>query len=160
MIELFTALALLLMVLAVAGSLTPMVPGALLSVLGIGVYWYGTGFTRPETWFLAAFILTGLFAVAVDYLSGALAARAGGASTKTSIAAGIAGFLLFFLLGPIGILVGVAGTVLAREYLRSGDTRASTRAAVYSVIGVLGSTAVQFVITVSLLLAFLIALLV
>jgi uncharacterized protein YqgC (DUF456 family) len=160
MVEIFTVAAVLLMVLAVAGSLTPMVPGALLSILGIGIYWYGTGFTRPEAWFLATFVLTGFFAVAVDYLSGVVAARIGGASTKTSIAAGLAGFLLFFVLGPAGILLGVAGTVLVREYLRSGDARASSRAAVYSVIGVLGSTAVQFAITVSLLLAFVVALLV
>lgn len=154
MAEIFTVAAVLLMTLAVAGSLTPMVPGALLSVFGILVYWYGTGFTRPDTWFLSAFVLTGLFTVAFDYLSGIIAAKFGGASTKTSAAAGIAGFLLFFVLGPIGILIGITGTVLVREYLVAGDARKSLRAAVYSGVGVLGSAMVQFVITFTLLSSF------
>ncbi|MFB6191042.1 MAG: DUF456 domain-containing protein [Candidatus Nanohaloarchaea archaeon] len=160
MIEFFTVAAVLLMVLAVAGSFTPMVPGALLSIIGLGVYWYSTGFTRPDAWFLAAFTLTGLFAVATDYLSGIIAARMGGATTRNSAIAGIAGFLLFLALGPLGILLGVAGTVLALEYRRTADSRGSIKAAGYASIGVLGSTAVQFVITVSLLLAFITALLV
>jgi uncharacterized protein YqgC (DUF456 family) len=137
-----------------------MVPGALLSITGILVYWYSTGFARPDTWFLTAFILTGLFAVAMDYLSGVVAAKVGGASTKTSVAAGIAGLLLFFILGPVGILIGVTATVFIREYLRTGNSGQSSKAAVYSTIGVLGSTVVQVVVTVSLLVAFVIALLV
>lgn len=157
--DIWIVLALALMVLGIVGSITPMMPGALLSIAGVLVYWYGNSFTQPDTWFLAAFVLTGLFAVATDYLSGVVAAKAGGASTRTSIAAGVAGFLLFFVLGPIGILVGVAGTVLIREFLRTGDSKDSIKAAVYSTVGVLGSTVVQVVVTVSLLLAFIVALL-
>lgn len=160
MAELFTIAAVLLMVAAVAGSLTPMVPGALLSILGILVYWYGTGFTRPDVWFLAAFILTGLVAVALDYLSGVVAAKIGGASTRNSLVAGIMGLLLFFVLGPIGILIGVAGTVLVLEYHATRDQGNSLKAAFYATLGVLGSAVVQLVITVSLLLTFLAALLI
>ncbi|MFB6292095.1 MAG: DUF456 domain-containing protein [Candidatus Nanohaloarchaea archaeon] len=160
MFELFTAAAVLLMLVAVAGSLTPMAPGALFSIAGILVYWYGTGFTRPDAWFLAAFMITGVVAVLTDYLAGTVAAKAGGASTKTSIAAGVVGLILFLALGPIGILVGVAGTVFIRQYLVSRDRDRSLKAATYSVIGVLGSAVVQLTVTVSLLLAFIIALVV
>ncbi len=160
MVELFTVAAIALMVLAVIGSITPMAPGALLSVAGILVYWYGTGFSRPDTWFLAAFILTGFFAAFMDYLSGVVAAKMGGASTKTSLAAGLVGIVLFFVMGPIGILLGVAGTVFLRHYLVTRDGKGSLRAATYSGVGVLGSVAIQLVVTVSLLTAFLVALLV
>lgn len=160
MAELFTAAAIILMMLAVAGSFTPMVPGALLSIIGIGIYWYGTGFTKPGIWFLAAFVLTGMFAVATDYLAGVAAAKLGGATMRNSALAGIAGFLLFFVLGPAGILIGVAATVLLLEYYRTEDAEGSIKATAYASVGVLGSTAVQLVITVSLLLAFIIALLV
>lgn len=158
--ELFTVAAVALMVLGVVGSLTPMVPGALLSIAGILVYWHGTGYTGPDSVFLAAFIVTGLFAVATDYLAGVVSAKVGGASNRTSIAAGLAGLLLFFIMGPIGILVGVVGAVFVREFLRTDDFRGSLKSAVYSGIGVLGSSVVQFVITVSLLVAFLVALLI
>lgn len=129
-------------------------------MLGILTYWYGTGFTRPGTFFLAAFILTGLFAAATDYLSGIVAARIGGASTRNSAISGIAGLMLFLVLGPIGILVGVAASILLLEYNRTGDSWGSARAAGYASLGVMGSTAVQLVITVSLLVAFIVALLV
>ncbi len=158
--EFFTLLAILLMLLAVAGSFTPVLPGALLSIGGILVYWWSTGYTSPGTFFLTAFILTGLTAALVDYFGGALAARAGGASSRTSVAAGMAGMLLFFVAGPIGILAGIAGTVFLREYMRTGRREESLRAAAYSTAGVLGSAVVQFVVTVSLLLAFIIALMV
>lgn len=158
--ELTTLLAVVLMVLAVVGSVTPMVPGALLSIAGIVVYWWSTGFTRPGPVFLAGFLLAGTIAVLTDYFAGIVAAKAGGASTKTSVVAGLIGFLLLFVLGPIGILVGVAGTVLVREFLRTGDFEGSAKAAFYSTVGVLGSTLVQLIITLSLLAAFLIALLV
>lgn len=158
---LFTVLAIALMVLAVIGSIVPMIPGALLSITGILVYWWSTGYARPGTLFLASFIIVGLVAVLTDYFAGSIAAKVGGASTKTSIVAGMVGFLMFFTpLGPLGILVGVGGTVLIREYLRTGDAESSAKAAIYSTIGVLGSTAVQLVVTLSLLVAFIVALII
>ena len=160
MAEIFTIAAVILMIVAVFGSFAPMVPGALLSVLGIIVYWYGTGYTQPDTWFLVSFIFVGLLGAAADWFSGVVAAKAGGASNKTGIIAGIVGFLLFFVLGPIGILVGVAGTVLIREFLRTDDLRQSAKAAFYSSVGVLGSSVIQFIVTLSLLIIFVAALLI
>lgn len=160
MAEIFTVAAIILMILGVVGSFAPMLPGGLLSVFGILVYWYGTGYTRPGNLFLAGFILVGLLGTAADYLSGVIAAKVGGASTKTGAIAGIVGFILFFVMGPIGILVGVSGAVLIREYLRTGEAEKSLKAAFYSSIGVLGSSLVQFVFTFSLLITFLVALLI
>lgn len=159
MAEIFTAAAVTLMVLGVVGSFAPMLPSGLLSVFGILVYWYGTGYTRPGNLFLAGFIAVGLFETAADYLSGVIAAKVGGASTKTGVLAGIVGFILFFILGPLGILLGIVGTVILREYLRTGETGRSLKAALYSSIGVLGSSLVQFLVTSILLFAFILALL-
>jgi uncharacterized protein YqgC (DUF456 family) len=156
----FALIAVALMILGVVGSITPMVPGALLSIAGILVYYWSTGYTRPGIIYLIGFILVGLIAVLTDYFAGSIAAKAGGASTKTSIIAGVVGFLMFFVAGPIGILVGVAGTVFLREFLISGDKEESMKAAGYSTLGVLGSTVVQLLITVSLLIAFIIALII
>ena len=159
-VPLFVAIAVLLMVVGVIGSVAPMVPGAMLSIAGILVYYWSTGYSRPELWFLTGFILVGLVAVLTDYFAGSIAAKAGGASTRTSVIAGIVGFIMFFVAGPIGILVGVAGTVFLREFLISGDAEKGLKAAAYSTIGVLGSTAVQLLITVSLLSAFVVALII
>ncbi|MFB6244888.1 MAG: DUF456 domain-containing protein [Candidatus Nanohaloarchaea archaeon] len=156
--ELFTIIAVLLMIAAVVGSLVPALPGALLSIAGIVVYWYGTGYSSPGILFLTAFMATGLFAVLFDWFGGAIAAKAGGASSRTGIASGVAAMIAFIFLGPLGILIGVAGTVAVREYLRTGDTRSSLRAAAYSTAAVLSSAVVQFTITLALLASFIIAL--
>lgn len=156
--ELLTGFALLLMAAAVLGSFVPAMPGGLLSVAGVLVYWYGQGFSRPGTLFLAGFVLTGLFAAAFDWFGGSLAAKAGGASTKTSAMAGVGSLLGFLIAGPVGVLPGSAGVVLARELLRTGDIKESSRAAVYATAGFLSTAAVQFIVTLSLLAAFVTAL--
>jgi len=160
MFEVTTLVAIALMIVGVIGSVAPLVPGALMSIAGILVYWWGTGYTQPGTVFLSSFIFVGLIALITDYFAGSIAAKAGGASTKTSLIAGIVGFLMFLILGPLGIFVGVAGAVLVREYLRTGDAEKSGKAAFYSTLGVLSSTVIQLIITLSLLIAFVIALLV
>lgn len=154
MVDLVTLAAVALLVVGVVGSVTPAVPGALLSLAGVYLYWWHTGFADPGALALAGFTLAGLLAVALDYLAGVVAARAGGASTATAAVAGVAGFLLFFVAGPFGVLLGVAGTVFALEYRRHADARRGVRTAVYTTVGMLGSAVVQVLVTASMLAAF------
>jgi uncharacterized protein YqgC (DUF456 family) len=102
-----------------------------------------------------ALTLVGLFALAVDWLAGFVSAKAGGASLFTSVAAGVVGLALFFVAGPVGVVAGVAGTVFVLELARNSSVEDSGRAALYITIGMLASTAVQFLLTLSLLVAFL-----
>ncbi len=153
--DLFAILAILLLILGVAGSLTPMVPGALLSISGLLVYSWNTGFTEPNLFVFIVLILTGLTALIFDWLAGSVAAKAGGASNRTTVAAGIVGLLAFFLAVPVGTVVGVAVTVYIREFLRTGENNQSLKAGIYSAIGVLGSSIVQFVLTALMLIVFL-----
>lgn len=155
MVELVTFLAVALLIAGVIGSVVPLVPGPILSLAGVYSYWWSTGFIRPGLGILLAFTFFGLSAVAVDYLSGAIAAKAGGASTTTGVAAAAVGIALFFVFGPLGVLAGVALTVFTAEVYRGGDPRASARAAIFSAVGVLGSAAVQVVFTGTMLLGFL-----
>ena len=157
---LFTLVAIALLITGVLGSVTPMVPAGALSVAGILVYWWSTGYTDPGTVVLVAFVLLGLLVVTVDYLAGAIAAKAGGASTLTSVAGALVGFVLFFGLGPLGIFVGIAGTVFVLELSRGQQRDESFRAAVYAVVGTLGSSLVQFVLTLSMLVAFVVVIVV
>ena len=154
MVEALTLVAVGLLVLGVVGSVVPALPGALLSLAGVLLYWWSTGYAEPSTVVLAGFLLVGLLAAAVDYFGGAVAAGAGGASRWTIVAAGAVGFLLFFLVGPLGVILGVAGTVFALELQRHGDVQRGGRAALYAVVGVLGSALVQLLLTGSMLVAF------
>ena len=142
-----------LLVAGVLGSVLPLVPGPALSVAGVLVYWWASGYADPSTVVLVALLFVGLLGVAVDLFGGALGASAGGASATTTAAAGVVGLALFFLAGPLGIVVGVAGTVFLVEYLRARDARGSARAALGAVVGSLASALVQLLLALSILVA-------
>ncbi|WP_101298199.1 DUF456 domain-containing protein [Halegenticoccus soli] len=153
MVEALALLAFVLLVVGVIGSVVPLVPGALSSLVGVYLYWYATGYSDPGPLALAGLTLVGLVAVAVDYLSGPIAARAGGASLATTAVAAAVGVLLAFVVGPLGLVLGVAGTVFALEFYRNQDAEASLRTALYATVGVLASSVVQVLLTGSMLVA-------
>lgn len=145
----FVAVGLGLCLLGVVGSVVPGVPGALGSLAGLFVYWYATGYADPGPLLLAALALTSFVALAADLLAGPVAARLGGASTRTSLLAGGVGFVLLFVAGPLGVVVGIAGTVFVVELRRHGDRERATRASIATTVGALGSIVVQFVATLA-----------
>jgi len=144
--------AFVLLIAGVVGSLVPQMPGAPLSLGGIFVYWWGTGFSEPGTLLLVVLVGIGLLTVAIDFLGGAIAARAGGASTTTAVIAGLAGIVLFFVAGgPLGMILGMALTVFVVEYYRQRDARAGAKAALVTTLGILSSAVMQAVLTGSIL---------
>lgn len=153
-VEIVTVVALLLAAVAVVGSFVPLLPGAILSLAGVGLYWLATGEPGPVV--LAALVIVGVATIVVDWFGGAVAAKAGGASTGVAIAAGVIGLVGLVLGGPVGLFAGVAGTVFLVEYARGGDSEASLRAALVTTVGLLATNVVQAVLTflifVSLLL--------
>ena len=143
-------LAFVLLVAGVLGSLVPQVPGAPLSVVGVYCYWYATG--DPGLSLLVVLTLVGLLTWVVDFAGGAVSARVGGASTKTAVLAGVVGLLLFFVTGPLGIILGVALTVFGVEFYRQQDARKGLKAALVTTAGMLASNVVQALLTGSILL--------
>jgi hypothetical protein len=158
-VDLVTVLAFVLLVAGVVGSVLPGLPSALFSLAGVVLYWWGTGYTDPGTLVFASLVLVGLLTAAADWFAGAVAARFGGASTRTAAIAGLVGLVLLVFLGPLGILLGSAGTVFALEYLRHRDASASALAAGAYVVGFLASAAVQAVLTLSMLLTMIVVVL-
>jgi uncharacterized protein YqgC (DUF456 family) len=147
--------AVLLTLLAVVGSLVPLLPGGLLSLAGVSLYWWHTGYSDPGLVVLVVLTLLALLVVVVDWLGGAISAKVSGAANSTTVLAGVAGFLLFFVAGPLGILAGIAGVVFLAEYRRTGASRQSSRTAVYTTIGMLASNVAQALLTAVIFLAFL-----
>ena len=146
-------------VLLLAGiimSFVPLVPGGAVSTLGITYYWATTN--ELGTAVFVGFITLGVLTVAFDLLGSAISARAGGASIRTTIVAAVAAILLLFVLGPLGALLGVVGSVFLLEYLRHGDVRRGVKTAAVTAVGMLASTAMQVLLTVSMLVGFLLLL--
>lgn len=158
--DLFTGLAIALLILGVVGAFLPMMPGALISLVGLSVYWWSTGFTQPHILIVILLYLTGLTALLFDLFAGAIGSKAGGASNKTVHSAAIAGVLFFFVGGPFGTIIGIALVVYLREYLLTEDSDKSFKAALYTTASMLGSTLVQGALTGLMLLVFLATLLI
>ena len=146
--------ALALVALGVVGSVVPLLPGGLLSVAGVLLYWWSTGLSEPSLLVVAVLVGVGLLTMLVDYFGGAIAARAGGASMRTTAAAVLVGTALLFVAGPVGFLLGLAATVFAVEFAQHADVETGLRVALYSTVGVLASTVVQVALTGSILVAF------
>jgi|AntRauTorcE11898_2_1112593.scaffolds.fasta_scaffold17873_2 uncharacterized protein YqgC (DUF456 family) len=144
-------LAFALLVLGVVFSIVPILPGPPLSVVGVLTYWWATG--DPGLVVLVTLVAVGVVATLVDWLGGAAAARASGVSTRVSLLAAVVGLAGTVVLGPVGLLAGVAGTVFLATYRTERDAGTSLRAAVYATAGVLGSAVVQTLLTASILLA-------
>lgn len=144
--------AFVLLVAGVAGSVVPILPSGLLSLLGIYTYWFATGYDEPNLFLLSGLTLVALVAMAVEWFSGAVSAKAGGASTRTTVLATVVGFLGLLAFGPVGFLVGTAGVVFLLTYLEKEDARESVRAAGVTLLGMLTSNVLQVLLTGGVLL--------
>jgi uncharacterized protein YqgC (DUF456 family) len=143
-----------LLIVGVVGCVVPLIPGPPLSLAGVYLYWWGSGFTEPGLALLVTLTLLGLLAIVADFGAEVVSARVGGASLTTSIVAGVVGIVLFVLVTPIGALLGVVAAVFVLEYRRHRDASQGAKAAGAVVIGILGSVVVQVVLTGSILVAF------
>ncbi|MUV57436.1 hypothetical protein SAMN04487947_2226 [Halogeometricum rufum] len=157
--DIYALVAIALAVVGVVGVVVPLLPGALLSVAGALLYWWSTGYTDPSLPVLAALVFVGVLTVVLDYFGGAIAARAGGASSLTTGAAVVVGLVLLVVTGPVGFLLGIAATVFAVEFYRNEDAEASVRVALYATVGVLASTVVQVLLTSAMLVVLVLAVL-
>lgn len=149
------ALAIVLLVAAVVASIVPLIPGGLLSMIGVAYYWQATG--ELGTFAGVALLTLGLVTLTLDWLGGAISARVGGASMRTTAVAAVAAVALMLVLGPLGALLGIAGTVFALEFYRHGDVERGLRTAAVTTVGMLASSVMQVLLTVSVLVGFLLA---
>ncbi|XVH31683.1 DUF456 domain-containing protein [Haloferacaceae archaeon DSL9] len=150
MVEVVLVVAVVLLVAGVVGSVVPMLPSGLLALAGVYVYvFFGAEPIGPLV--LLSLTLAGLLAVVLEHLGGPIAARATGASNETTVAATIAGVLCLFILGPVGIVVGVLGAVFVLELRRGAALDIAARRSFYTGLGVLASSVAQVILTLSIL---------
>ena len=154
MVDAITILAVALLVAGVVGTLIPLVPGGALSLAGVYLYWWHSGFTEPGTLTLVVLSVLGVLTLLAEFLGGAITARVGGASWGTTAAAAVVAIVLMLITGPVGLLVGLFGTVFVLEFARNGDVDHSARSALFATVGLLASTAVQVLLTTTILFGF------
>ncbi len=134
-LELAVIVAYVLMLLGLAGSVIPVLPGPLLIWLGVLIWAWNDGFQRVGWGTLALLALMTLLAWGADLFLSAVVSRRAGASWKAiggAILGGLAGGILLSeipLLGTVlGALLGAGLGMWLVEYREKGDRAAATRA--------------------------------
>jgi uncharacterized protein len=121
----YLALAALLVVVGVVGTVLPVLPGVLFVFGGLFLAAWAQDFTRVGAVGLAIIGVLGLLALAADFVASMLGAKRVGASPKALAGAALGGFVGIFL-GLPGILLGpFVGAVLGELWARGGFAQAT-----------------------------------
>ncbi|WP_128904568.1 DUF456 family protein [Halorubrum amylolyticum] len=153
-------IAIALLVVWTASSFVPFVPSGVLAALTVVGYAYSTGFTEPGLVALLALVLVSLLASAAEPASGMVSGRLGGASARSVAVGTLVGIALLFVVGPVGLVVGVGGTVFLESLSENAaEPRVALRRSVYAVIGVFAGSFVQAVLLAGVAVGFALAVL-
>ena len=154
MFDAVTLFVLGLLVVAVIASVVPGVPAGLVALLGVYLeYFFGPN-GRMSLWLLFSFTVVGVLAVIIDLFGGAVTARAKGASSRTTLIAAVVGLALFFVAGPVGVVLGMFGTVLAIELHDGQEFEDAWDTGVWATAGMLASGAAVFFLVLSMLVGY------
>jgi uncharacterized protein YqgC (DUF456 family) len=139
------AIAAILVLAGVLGTVLPVLPGALLVFAGLFLAAWAQDFTRVGMWGLAIIGALMALSFAVDLIASMLGAKRVGASPKALIGAAVGGMAgLFF--GLPGILLGpFIGAVLGELIARGGFAQAA-RVGVGTWLGLLVAAVAKLVI--------------
>lgn len=148
-----TVIAFVVLAAAIVSAFLPGVPTGVVSLAGVGLYWWGTGFTEPGTIVLATLVGLCVLTVAADWFGGVAAAKVGGASTTTTLVAGGVGLALLFVTGPVGMILGSAAVVFVLEFRRHREVSTGATAAGAYVLGFFASAVVQAFLALTVLVA-------
>jgi uncharacterized protein YqgC (DUF456 family) len=114
---------LIVMIVGLAGTILPMLPGIPLIYLGLIIYGVGTGWQVYSVNFMLFWGVVTILMVLLDYYAGAIGARKYGASSAGVWGSILGGILGIIFLGFIGIIVGPFWGAFVGELL-SGKSRA------------------------------------
>ena len=159
MTALLWAVAIALILLGVAGTVLPALPGATLVFGGIVLAAWIDGFVRIPVWLLAILGVMTVMAWVVDYAAAAMGAKRAGASRLAMVGA-IVGTLAGILSGLWGLLfMPLAGAAIG-EYIAQRDLRHAGKVGLATWLGLLLGTAVKVAIVFAMIGIFAFALIV
>jgi len=151
---LWLTVSIILVILGVAGTIIPVLPGTPLIFGGALVYGFATGFQEVTKEFLLLMFVLTLISLVLDYLAAAWGTRRYGGSSQAVLGAILGGVVGLLTLGPIGLLVGPMLAVVMVELLQRRPLDVAVRAAFGTLIGVVGGIGMQLLIGLTMALLF------
>jgi uncharacterized protein len=152
-------IAVLLIVIGIAGVILPALPGVVFVFGGILLAAWIDDFTRIGGWTIGVLAVLTIIAFVIDYVASTLAAKRAGASTLGMVGAAI-GTVLGIFTGLFGLvfmpLVGAA----VGEFIAQQDAMRAGRVGVATWIGLVIGTALKIAIVFTMVGVFIAALLI
>lgn len=156
MTTLLWLLAIVLVLVGIAGTVLPALPGAVLVFAGLLLGAWIDGFARVPVWVVAVLGVLTVLAWLTDYVAAALGAKRVGASPQALVGAAL-GTLAGVFTGFVGLLfLPLAGAALG-QYLARPDLRHAGRVGIATWIGMLVGTAVKIALVFAMVGVFLVA---
>ncbi len=154
-------LALVAMVIGLAGTVLPALPGIALIWIAAAIYAIAEGFATLTPLAFGVLTVLAVIGLVSEFFLTQAATRVSGASPKAALAGavgGAIGFVLGSLIGgvgaaPGGIIGALVGVVLV-EYLNRKNLRDAVRAGGGWLAGCLASRLAQFVIALAMVVIF------
>lgn len=147
-----------LIVIGIAGTILPALPGAILVFGGIVLAAWIDDFTRIPVWLLAILAVLTALAWIVDYVAAAAGAKKAGAS-RHAIAGAMIGTVLGIFTGLWGLLfMPLLGAAIG-EFIAQRDLRRAGKVGIATWLGLLLGTAAKVAIVFAMVGVFIVALL-
>jgi hypothetical protein len=154
-------LALFIMLIGLAGTVLPALPGLTLIWIVALVYALAERFATVDPWTFAGLTILAVVGMVADYLLGQAIGRVAGASWRalaTGMIGGTIGFAIGLFVGGIGAVPGgVLGTligILAVEWMHRKDLRQAVMAGGGWLVGCVLGRGFQFAIAAAMVVLF------
>lgn len=144
----------LLLIVGLVGTIIPALPGIGLTYAAILFYSFASDFRgiSPSTVVIFGVITT--IAFLASYLGSLFGTRAGGGKTWSVAGSFLGAIVGLFTMGPIGLFVGAFLGALAGGLIEGASHNEALKIATFSTIGTVGGALVQFLLALSLTIAF------
>lgn len=147
-------LALIFFIVGLAGSILPIIPGAILMWVGMLIYGLMTDFATLGLAFFIGQALAVTLAYIIDYLSGAYGAKRYGGSRYAIYGSIIGAIVGLILMGPAGIIFGPFLGAIIGELINQKPLETAFKTGVGTLIGLLSGTVIKLAIQIIMIIWF------
>ncbi len=153
---LFYVLAAILVLVGLAGTILPALPGLPLMFVGMLLAAWADGFARVGAGALVLLAIIMLLALAADVLTSIYGAKRAGASKHALWGAALGTFAGFFF-GLPGLVLGPFVGAVAGQKIQGGDWRSASRIGVATWLGLAVGTVIKLALAMLMILVFAVA---
>lgn len=144
-------LLILFLIIGMAGTILPLLPGIPFMFLAILVYGFIDNWQVFSPGFVLSIGIITLISMFIDYYSGVWGAKKYGASRAGTWGAILGGIFAIFIMGPLGLLLGPLIGVIIGELLSGKPMKNALNSGVGTFVGVIGGSLIRVFIALVIL---------